>query len=137
MNTTPSEMTSGQATNSEQSVCSFSIRNVRTQDTLARFAGDEQRYRHWLFEFISHGPAATAHIRQAIADGSPDTAIKLAHALKGQTGMLGMAELHSLALSLEMALRNCEPTAFWLEELELTVNQMCQEIHVVLGENTA
>ena len=110
------------------------LRGVQTRAALARFAGDEQRYRHWLIEFVSHGPAIAGQIREAIAQGSHEQAINLSHSLKGRTGMLGMAELHSIALSLEMTLRNGEPTTLWLEELERTVDEMSREISSVLGE---
>ncbi len=112
------------------------LRGVQVRETLARFAGDEVRYRHWLAEFISHGPAAAKQIREAIANGSLETATVLAHSFKGRTGMLGMTELHSIAQSLEMTLRNNEPTALWLEELELTVAEMSQQISDVLGEGS-
>jgi len=47
--------------------------------------------------------------------------------------MLGMMELHSIALSLEMTLRNEEPSTLWLEELERTVDEMSQEISSAFG----
>ena len=95
MNEAQNTPTSGRSNSSAEAPTPLGIRNVRTAEALARFAGDEQRYRHWLSEFICHGPAAAAQIRQAITSGSHDTAINLAHALKGRTGMLGMVELHS------------------------------------------
>lgn len=136
MDNTQNMTSPAQANSSTQSSDSFVIRNVRTQEALARFAGDKERYRHWLNEFITHGPAATTQIRQAITNGTPDMAINLAHALKGRTGMLGMIELHSIAQSLEMALRNNEPADLWLEELELTTEEMSKEIASVLINNT-
>ena len=105
----------------------FKLRNVRVSEALSRFGGDEERYRHWLVEFIDHGPNATAQIRQAIEN----TAIKLTHALKGRTGMLGMNELHSISQTLEMALRNGEPTQLWLEELEGAVAEMRLQIEAI------
>ncbi|MFT3850957.1 MAG: Hpt domain-containing protein [Propionivibrio sp.] len=111
----------------------LAIPGVDTAQAIARFSGDEGRYRYWLAEFIGHGPAATAQIRQAIDNGSRDTAVKLAHALKGRTGMLGMTELHSIAQSLEQCLKNGEPTTLWLEELESTVVQMSEHISAILG----
>lgn len=112
------------------------LRGVQTREALARFAGDEDRYRHWLVEFIGHGPAAAKQIREAIVNGSLETATVLTHSFKGRTGMLGMVELHSIAQSLEMTLRNNEPTALWLEELELTVTEMSKQISDVLGDHT-
>ncbi len=111
----------------------FTLHNVQTQEALARFAGKEDRYRHWLIEFVSHGPEAANQIRQAVTNGSQEAAVKLAHALKGRTGMLGMTELHSICLTLEMTLRNGEPATFWLEELERSADEMSKEISTVLG----
>ena len=111
------------------------IPNVRIAEALARFAGDEERYRHWLLEFVGHGPSSVRQIRQAITNGSVDTAINLVHALKGRTGMLGMRELHSIALSLEMTLKNREATNDWLEELECSIIEMSKEISTALKNN--
>ena len=111
------------------------LRGIQTHQAIARFAGNEERYRHWLTEFISHGPTAAGQIREAIAQGSAEQAINLSHALKGRAGMLGMAELHSIAQSLEMTLRNQEPFTLWLDELERTVAEISQEISSVLGES--
>ncbi|MBP7202142.1 MAG: hypothetical protein RJA63_4037 [Pseudomonadota bacterium] len=111
----------------------LAIPGINTTQAIARFSGDEGRYRYWLAEFVSHGPATAAQIRQAIDNGSRDTAVKLAHALKGRTGMLGMTELHSIAQSLEQCLKNGEPTTLWFEELESTVAHMSEQISAVLG----
>lgn len=111
----------------------LAIRGLHTTEALARFAGDANRYQHWLAEFTTHGPAATTQIRDAIAHGTKETAIGLVHSLKGRVGMLGMSELHSIALSLEMSLRNHEPIGLWLEELERTTAEMCQEITSALA----
>ena len=115
----------------------LALRGVRGDEALARFAGNEQRYRHWLIEFVSEGPAITRQIRSAIVQGALEQAIKLSHSLKGRSGMLGMAELHSIALSLEMTLRNEEPSTLWLEELERTVDEMSRQISSVLGAEGA
>lgn len=117
-----------------QATSTFIIRNIRCQEGLARFAGDLARYRHWLLEFVGHGPSAVRQIRAAVDSGAQADAIKLAHALKGRTGMLGMVELHSIAQTLELALRNEEPSAFWLDELERTTDEMVAEIAGVLGD---
>ncbi|WP_301102571.1 Hpt domain-containing protein [Propionivibrio sp.] len=113
----------------------LTLPGVHTREALARFAGDEARYRHWLVEFVTHGPTATSQIRAAISAGATDTATKLTHAFKGRSGMLGMVELHSIALSLEMALKSGEPTNLWLEELERTVDEMSRAISASLGES--
>jgi len=116
-----------------QTPAQLAIPGIDTTLAIARFSGDEGRYRHWLAEFVSHGPAATIQIRQAIDDGMRDTAIKLVHALKGRTGMLGMNELHSITQSLEQCLKNGEPSTLWIEELETTVQEICKAISSALG----
>lgn len=112
----------------------LALKGIRVNEALARFAGDEQRFRHWVLDFGSYGPATATHIRSAITGRADEQAIKLTHAFKGRCGMLGMAELHSIALSLEMTLKNHEPTDLWLDELERTVAEMSREILAVLGE---
>ena len=128
---------SSQSNDPGSSDCSYAIPNINTREALARFAGDEERYRHWLSEFIVFGPEAALQIRQALANDSREEATKLAHALKGRTGMLGMAELFSISRTLEMALRNNEPTLLWLEELERTVAEMRRDIAGKLGKSAS
>ena len=119
------------------STCAFTIRGVNVQEGLARFAGDEGRYRHWLLDFTNHGPEAAVQIRETIMNGTQEAAIRLTHAFKGRAGMLSIPELHSIALSLEMTLRNNEPSSLWLEELELTIKEMTEAITAELGEKNA
>ena len=109
------------------------IRNVRTHDALARFSGDEARYRYWLGDFIAHGPRTVRKIRAAVDTGEQETATRLVHSFKGRTGMLGMIELHALALALETTLRNGEPSGYWLDDLERTVTATCHDLTVALG----
>ena len=116
------------------STCTFTIRGVNVQEGLARFAGDEGRYRHWLLDFTNHGPEAAVQIRETIMNGTQEAAIRLTHAFKGRAGMLSIPELHSIALSLEMTLRNNEPSSLWLEELEITIKEMTEAITAELGE---
>lgn len=108
---------------------------VQTREAIARFAGDEQRYRHWLIEFMSYGPETAGQIRAALADNLPAQAINLSHALKGRAGLLGMTELHSIARSLEMTLKNEEPSTLWLEELERTIDEMTRKISAAVGQD--
>lgn len=115
------------------STSALAIPGINATQAIARFSGDEGRYRYWLAEFVSHGPAAAIQIRQAIDNGTRDTAIKLTHALKGRTGMLGMNELHSIAQSLEQCLKNGEPSTLWIEELESTTQEMSKAISSALG----
>ena len=113
-----------------------SLPNIAVKEAIARFGGDQERYKHWLLEFVSHGPNSAAQIRQAITSGSCDAATKLTHALKGRTGMLGMNELNSISQTLEQALRNGDPPQMWLEELESAVDDMSRQITMAFGNTT-
>ncbi len=126
-----------ETTIADESTSALAIRGIRYKEALARFAGDGKRYRHWLTEFISHGPTATAQVREALTKGTQEAALGLVHTLKGRAGMLGMVEIHSIAASLELSLKNHEPTVIWLEELERTVAEMSQAIAAVLGRPDA
>jgi len=116
--------------------CSFQLHNVQIKEALARFGGDETWLRHWLLDFRTYGTQAVAAIATAIDGGDSAAAIAQAHALKGRTGMLGMVELHSIAQSLEAALRNGEPSGVWLDELTRTIAETQAEIGKVLGDRS-
>lgn len=78
----------------------LNIRNVRTHDALARFSGDEARYL-LARRLHRHGPRTVRKIRAAVdtrRTGNRDAARAF---IQGRTGMLGMIELHALALALE------------------------------------
>jgi HPt (histidine-containing phosphotransfer) domain-containing protein len=116
-----------------ESACSFQLHNIRTNEALARFGGDEARLKHWLLDFMTYGTQARANIETAIGGGSQETAVSTIHAFKGRAGMLGMVELHSIAQSLEQCLRNGEPGEIWLDELTRTLSETQAEIGAVLG----
>ena len=109
------------------------IRNIRTHDGLSRFAGDEKRYRHWLGDFIDYGPRTVATICKAIDDGDIETAERLVHSFRGRTSMLGMSELHALAMALEMTLHNGEPSDYWLADFKITILATCEDLRQALA----
>lgn len=122
------EIVSSAAGSNESSTATFSIRGIRVEEGLARFAGDAERYRYWLAEFLNYGPEASIEIRRAVEMGMLDGALSSAHALKGRSGMLGMAEVHLVLQLLEAALRDGEPTWLWLVELEQSIGEVCTAI---------
>ena len=121
------------------------------EETLAEggFADIEALTTQCRFRDCSHQHEPGCAVRAAIERGEIDesrllnylklreevaaAAAKLAHALKGRTGMLGMAELYSIAMSLETCLVNSEPSAFWLDELDRATADMCTDIIAALG----
>ena len=109
------------------------LRSIDTQAGLARFVGNEKRYRHWLTEFLGEAPGYTAQIRQSLAAGNPEAARQSAHAIKGRVGMLGMTGLHPIATALEAALMQGAPTDALLEQLQAMIKLLCAEIQAGLG----
>ena len=109
------------------------LRSIDTRAGLARFVGNEKRYRHWLTEFLADAPGYAAKIRQALADGDHEAARQSAHAVKGRVGMLGMTGLHPIATALEAALMQGTPTDELLEQLQAMIGLLCAEIRVGLG----
>jgi PAS domain S-box-containing protein len=113
------------------------LRGVDTADGLALLLGNEERYRHWLGEFVVEAPVALRQINKALSAGQPDAAGMAAHVLRGRAGMLGMKALHAIATSLEVAIQNAAPTEQLLLNLEQDITVMCAEIRsgLVLAES--
>jgi len=95
---------------------------------LARFAGNEQRYRHWLREFLDEAPGYAQRIRQTLDQEGREMARQAAHAIKGRVGMLGMTGLHAVAAALETALKEGQPIDEPTSRLQTIADQVCEEL---------
>ena len=107
--------------------------SIDSQAAMARFSGNEARYRHWLAMFVEESPATVAQLRQALAAGETEKAGRAVHAFKGRVGMLGITSLHARATGLETALQNTLPTDDLLDEMECAIEQTRAEIKAALG----
>lgn len=108
------------------------LRSIDTKAGLARFAGNEARYRHWLTEFLAEAPAYAPRIRQAVAAGDLEAARQSAHAIKGRVGMLGMTTMHPISAALESALMQGAPADALIEQMDAAVAALCAEIRAAL-----
>ncbi len=106
---------------------------VDTQRGLARFAGNEQRYRHWLSKFTDDADATLNRLRQGLARGELEQGRRLAHGFKGQAGMLGLSELQALAAALEERLSRGEVAAPTLSRIEGELQLLRQRLQQVFG----
>ncbi|HLA35591.1 MAG TPA: PAS domain S-box protein, partial [Rhodocyclaceae bacterium] len=108
----------------------LAIRGVDVAAGLGRFVGDEERYRHWLREFLHKSPEYAQQIKRALAVGERDKAAKSAHAVKGRVGMLGMTDLHAIAAELEARLKQdgAADVDALIVSLATTVTSLCEEI---------
>ncbi len=109
------------------------LSSIDTQAGLDRFVGNEERYRHWLLEFLTEAPGYAKRIREALAAGDAEAARQTAHSIKGRVGMLGMSGLHPIATALEAALMQGAPTDDLLGQLQARVALLCAEIQAGLG----
>ena len=104
------------------------LHGVDLVNGLARFNGKEDRYRHWLADFVENAGALPGQIRSDLAAGQPETAARAAHAFKGRVGMLGMDDLHGAVSALEHALRDGTPAEDLLGAVEQSIGQVRDEL---------
>ncbi len=111
------------------------LRGIDTQDGLSMLSNDAARYRFWLADFAREAPGHAERVRRAIAAGQPELASQSTHTLKGRVGMLGMKGLHPLITALDAALQRSEPVDELLDQWTSAANEICSEIHRVIGQN--
>ncbi len=104
------------------------LRGVDLVDGLSRFNGKEERYRHWLADFVENAGALPGQIRSDLAAGQPEAAAKVAHAFKGRVGMLGMRGLHGIVSALEHALRDGAPAEELIGALAQSIGEVRNEL---------
>jgi signal transduction histidine kinase/DNA-binding response OmpR family regulator/HPt (histidine-containing phosphotransfer) domain-containing protein len=71
-------------------------------------AGDEALFERLLTQFVTHNVGAVQQLTAALEAGEPDVARRLAHALKGPSGTLGMSALYRAADRLEQLISQGE-----------------------------
>jgi PAS domain S-box-containing protein/hemerythrin-like metal-binding protein len=104
------------------------LRGVNLANGLARFNGKEERYRHWLADFVENAGELPDLLRSDLAAGQPKSAARAAHAFRGRVGMLGMDDLHGVVSALEHALRDGTPTEALLGSLEQSIGEVRNEL---------
>jgi PAS domain S-box-containing protein len=109
------------------------LAGIDTAAGLALLLGNETRYRHWLSDFVTEGPAALTKIRQSLKVEDTKSAILAAHSLKGRAGILGMKSLHVIAGDVESAIDGEKPTEELLLSLQKGIDSLCEEIKRGLG----
>jgi PAS domain S-box-containing protein len=109
------------------------LSSIDTRAGLERFVGNEERYRHWLHEFVGAAPDYAGQIRRHLAAGNTEAARQSAHAIKGRVGLLGMTRLHPIAAALEAALMQGAPTEDLLDRMHGMIEGLCTEIQDGLG----
>jgi len=81
---------------------------INRADGIARLMGDADLFARVLARFRKDYLHAAARIREALAAGDTELAQRLAHTLKGASGMIEAVPLREAAQALEQALRRGE-----------------------------
>ena len=111
------------------------IDGIDTAAGLSRFAGNAERYRHWLQTFASEAPALLSQLAEQLASNDHTAARKTAHALRGRAGMLGAGAVHGAATALEQALENGQTTDAAWRDLQESAAPLCQAISSLPAAN--
>lgn len=114
-----------------------SLRGVEVWEAIDRLGGKEDRYIHWLADFVATAGAIPDTIRNEIAAGFPGTAAKRVQAFKACVGALAMTELHDAVVALNLALRNGIAVDRLLAGLERSIVEMSNEVTRALGKKCA
>jgi len=85
------------------------LAGVDIEEGLARVAGNRALYLRLLHGFRETYPAADRRIRDLLAEGKLDDAIRAAHSIKSLAGQMGARELYQAAGRLEAALSSASP----------------------------
>ena len=106
------------------------LAGVNTDEALAMLNGNVALYRKILKSFRADQADAALRIRQACAAGDRQTAMQLAHSLRGLAGNVGAEALAGAAREVELALRNMrdDPAAALLDKLEQCLDSLIGEI---------
>ena len=91
-----------------------------------------------LGKFVKAQKHTLDNIRQAMADGDPDTAQRLAHTLKSLCATLGAEPAHLTVLGIEQAVREGQDAAFiesLLEPATVQLETLFASLRTTLGLN--
>jgi len=93
-----------------QPFAAISVPGLDAESGLQRCGGKTRLYHDLLEKFAAGQGTAVAAIRAALADGSVETAQRLAHTLKGTAATIGADAVREAAARLETALRDLGPS---------------------------
>ncbi|MBF0226520.1 MAG: response regulator [Desulfobacterales bacterium] len=82
------------------------LEDIDTKVGLSRVNGNQKLYISLLVKFHRDNQNVTQDIQEAIHKGDSDTAVRLAHTVKGVSGTIGAQVLQNIAAELESTLKN-------------------------------
>jgi HPt (histidine-containing phosphotransfer) domain-containing protein len=111
---------------------------INRADGIARLMGDAALFARVLARFRKEYRHTAARIRNALAAGDAELALRLAHTIKGAAGMIEAAPLRDEAQALEQLLRDGEGDPAWrLARLERALDLVMRELDAAEGATPA
>jgi two-component system sensor histidine kinase/response regulator len=111
---------------------------LSVDEGLERLMGDRVLYMQLLRRFRQDYQHAAARIRQALEAGQTEPGRRLAHTLKGATGMIGAQQAHTAAQTLEVSCQQgSTPCMAELAALEQAMASLLGMIETVLDSSDA
>ncbi len=130
-NPTTIELQSEHSQQEQDAIDIPSIRGINIPLGLATCQGNQHLYKKLLIKFSEREANFQEKFSQALIDHDTETAVRLAHTLKGVAANIGASAIQSLALNLESATRATpdigvlQPYLFGLtSELDITINSI-------------
>ncbi len=111
------------------------IAGVDSVEALDRFAGNHERYRHWLRQFVDESVHFLPTIDRHLDAGDRKRARQTAHAFKGRVGMLGLRELHGLTGALERMIQEQQPLTDLRRQIARVIHSLRGKLLAALGES--
>jgi CheY-like chemotaxis protein/HPt (histidine-containing phosphotransfer) domain-containing protein len=113
-----------------------SLRGVDVGSALARLGGDRDLFVRLLRHFVQEHAAGAATMADAIARDDSESALRLAHTLKGVAGTLSVNAVHEAAQALEVSLRQGrrETLPAHVERLGAALDVVCRSVAGWAGE---
>ena len=109
-----------------------------TTDGIERVMGDRELYVRMLRRFRSDYAHGAAPVRAALAHADIELAHRIAHTVKGASGMIGARALHEHASALEQALRTASgDEQAELDALEPKLQEVLRAIDILLSGSPA
>jgi HPt (histidine-containing phosphotransfer) domain-containing protein len=115
------------------------VEGLDSADGLRRVGGNNTLYVKLLRQFADQQADAVGQIRAALAANDVESAIRLAHTLKGVAGNLGAGEVQHAAAAVETLLRDRSPadaTRQALEQLAGILDPLLVRLRATLGMDT-
>jgi PAS domain S-box-containing protein len=109
------------------------VDGLDSADGLRRVGGNNKLYAKLLRQFASQQADAVGQIRAALAVRATESAIRLAHTLKGVAGSLGAGPVQTAAAALEKLLRDGCPADAALEQLTGVLDPLLARLRTALA----